>query len=298
MVIMWETSTNPIRVYQSGKVRQINSVTENEPVTAHADEFGGSGPGGGGEVLALRGQQVTPPEDVQIESSDGHDRVVGVLLKGYQQLARLVPDKHGIAIRRAHASELRWAGGGQGYVLDIRIVLGRVGDEMMDVVTRLPPSDGQSTTEVSDEDADEGIGDKFPHDPTVSGVVGSEHDLLPKEAEEPGRPKVPPGSKGDEELGKQRRILTHLIRIVDIVATVIPLVVNTLIERLEPLDNDTLGPDVGRRVGCETLVHLGLHGVVDMVVSGLVVCGLALPGLRPLQLPIHAFVSTRPYRIV
>ena len=80
--------------------------------------------------------------------------------------------------------ELRGTGRKQRYVLNIGIVFGRVGDEMMDVMGRFPPSDTQSTTEVRDEDPNQRVWDEFRCDPTVSSIVRGKHDLLPEHTQE------------------------------------------------------------------------------------------------------------------
>lgn len=49
---------------------------------------------------------------------------------------------------------------------------------MMDVVTALPPSNRQAAAEISNEHADQGIGDKVLCDGTMTSIVGSKHDLM------------------------------------------------------------------------------------------------------------------------
>jgi hypothetical protein len=53
-----------------------------------------------------------------------------------------------------------------------------VGDEVVDVVAALPPSDGQATAKVGDEDTNEGIDDEVVGDGTMASVVSCEHDLM------------------------------------------------------------------------------------------------------------------------
>ena len=57
-------------------------------------------------------------------------------------------------------------------------MLGGIGDEVVDVVGGFPPADREAAAEVSDEHADEGVGDEIVGDAAVAGVVGSEHDLV------------------------------------------------------------------------------------------------------------------------
>lgn len=54
----------------------------------------------------------------------------------------------------------------------------QVGDEVMNVVAALPPSNGQATAEVGDEDTNGRVDDKVASDGAMSSIVGAEHDLM------------------------------------------------------------------------------------------------------------------------
>ena len=70
-------------------------------------------------------------------------------------------------------------------------MLRHVGDEMVDVVRRLPPADGETTTKVGDEGSNHGINEEGRRYSAMTRIVRSEHDLLPEHAEEQGRYEVP-----------------------------------------------------------------------------------------------------------
>jgi len=53
-----------------------------------------------------------------------------------------------------------------------------VRDEMMDIVTALPPADGETTAEIGDEEANEGVDDKVMGDSTMASIVCCKHYLL------------------------------------------------------------------------------------------------------------------------
>ena len=55
---------------------------------------------------------------------------------------------------------------------------GLVGDKVVNVVAALPPSDGQTTAEVSNKGTDEGVDDEVLGNGTVASIVRSEHDLM------------------------------------------------------------------------------------------------------------------------
>lgn len=53
-----------------------------------------------------------------------------------------------------------------------------IGKEMVNIVTALPPSYGEATTEICNEDSYQSIIDKVLSDTSMSSIVGSEHDLM------------------------------------------------------------------------------------------------------------------------
>ena len=57
-----------------------------------------------------------------------------------------------------------------------------VRDQMVDVVTALPPANAQPTTQVCNEDADERVHGQVVRNAPVAGVMRGEHDLMPEQA--------------------------------------------------------------------------------------------------------------------
>lgn len=68
--------------------------------------------------------------------------------------------------------------GKDGDVLDIWIVFGHVGAEMVDIMRALPPPNRQATAKVGNKRANQSISDKVARDATMACVVSREHDLL------------------------------------------------------------------------------------------------------------------------
>ncbi len=138
-------------------------------------------------------------------------------------------------------------GGEEGDVLDVRVVFGMVGDEVVDVVAAFPPANGEAAAEVGDEDADEGVGDKVVGDASVAGVVRSEHDLMllsvrwigsdrrwvrwpyPEKAKKGCGSHVPSRTKGDEEYREQRGISGCFFCILSIPAVVEAFVLDSFV---------------------------------------------------------------------
>ena len=142
---------------------------------------------------------MAPTEDIEIESSNSHDGVVGIFLVRDQDCTSLVPDKDKVVIGGFGIAELRWASSKEGSVLDIGIVFGRVGDEVVDVMRRLPPSNTQTAAEVGNEYANHGVGNESASDTSMTSIVSGKHDLLPEASKEEGGCKVPFFVEGEEE---------------------------------------------------------------------------------------------------
>lgn len=74
--------------------------------------------------------------------------------------------------------------GEERHVLDVRVVLGLVGDDVVHIVASLPPSQTQSSDPVGNNDADCGVDVEIVRDAHVAGIMGCEDKLLPEAPEE------------------------------------------------------------------------------------------------------------------
>lgn len=132
-----------------------------------------------------------PRQKIQIEAGDGHDRVVSVLLVWDEEVGGRIPDKGEVVESTQDRAEVSRGCREKRDVLKIGIVFRHVGNEMVDVVRALPPSNTKATAEVCDESTDQGIGYEVASDATVTSIVSSEHDLLPEHAQEACRCEIP-----------------------------------------------------------------------------------------------------------
>jgi hypothetical protein len=57
-------------------------------------------------------------------------------------------------------------------------------DEVVNIVAALPPSNGQSTTKVRNEDANQSINLEIVSNTHMPGIVRGEHDLVPEQPQE------------------------------------------------------------------------------------------------------------------
>lgn len=65
------------------------------------------------------------------------------------------------------------------HVLDVGVMLGAVGYDVVDVVVAFPPANGQATEKVGDEDSDTGVYVKVVRYAHVASIVDGEDELMP-----------------------------------------------------------------------------------------------------------------------
>lgn len=123
-----------------------------------------------------------------------------------------------------------------------------VRDEMVHVVTALPPANGQTAAQIADEDANERVGRDVVCDAPVTGVVGRKHDLLPEEPEQAGRRGIPAIRQGDGEAGEEDGVPDHLLPVLRHATIVEAFFLYSLVQRLEFAGDATLSRGVQRRV--------------------------------------------------
>ena len=134
-----------------------------------------------GDVLT---EEVGPGEAVEVEAAEEHEGVVGVGLQGDEEGSEGVVGHDVFVKGGAERGKEAVREGEEGQVFDVWVMLGRVGDDVVDVVVMLPPADGEAADEVCDEDADARVDLKVVCYPHVAGVVDDEDQLVPDCAHE------------------------------------------------------------------------------------------------------------------
>lgn len=141
-----------------GHVAPEQDVEVEVEVAGYANDLDGSCPGGTATRDGPPREQVGPGEEVEVEAGDGHDGIVRVALVLHCPVGGGIPDEaEAIVIRRSNTSEEGWRGDEEWYVLDVRVVYGIVGHEVMHIVTALPPSYGETRAEIANEDSNERV---------------------------------------------------------------------------------------------------------------------------------------------
>jgi hypothetical protein len=138
---------------------------------------------------------------VEIEASERHDDVVERVLVLEEEARRRVEEEGAAVVRapeavrprrrRLLADSLGGRGGDEegrvdgeeGHVLDVRVVLRVVRDEVVHVVVVAPPAQAEAAERRGDKDANGAVDGVVACDAAVAGIVRRERHLVPEEAE-------------------------------------------------------------------------------------------------------------------
>lgn len=159
-----------------------------------------------GDVLA---KEVGPGEAVEVEAAEEHEGVVGVGLEGDEVGSEGVVGHDVFVEGGAEGGEAAVREGEKGQVFDVGVVLGRVGDDVVDVVVVFPPADGEAADEVCDEDANARVDLEVVCYPHVSGVVDDEDQLVPDCTHEDSADGVPAPVQREEHTAEEEEVPTY-----------------------------------------------------------------------------------------
>ncbi|KAI7288067.1 fatty acid desaturase [Hortaea werneckii] len=138
----------------------------------------------------LQAEDVRPGEDVEIEAAEGEERVVHEVLVFKHELGDGVVRHDAVVVGALETAEEAVRDGEERHVLDVRVVLGAVRDDVVDVMVAFPPAAGEAAEEVGYEDADAGVDVEVVRYAHVAGVVDGEDELVPHRSQEGGREQV------------------------------------------------------------------------------------------------------------
>jgi len=145
-------------------------------------------------VTAVGGRSGGEEDDglgVEVEASESHDGEVEIVLNGQQHALPLAEGEDLVVIVAGERTEEIGVDGEEGQVLNVGIVLDRVGDNVVNVVSSLPPLGGD-TVESVDEDTTDVVSDGVRSYAVVTEVVADERKLLPEGAQEDATEKLHP----------------------------------------------------------------------------------------------------------
>ena len=84
-----------------------------------------------------------------------------------------------VVVRTSQAFEKSVADCEEGHVLDVGVVLGAVGYDVVDVVVSFPPANGQPAEKVGDEDSDASVDVEVVCYAHVACIMDGEDELMP-----------------------------------------------------------------------------------------------------------------------
>ena len=124
--------------------------------------------------------QVLPGKPIKVEPTHSQDGVVQVLLITYHELREGVVSHNTLVVCASQAVEKSVRDREERHVLDIRIVFRTVCYDVVDIMTSLPPTHGETAQEVGDEDPDAGVYLEVVRYAHVSRIMGCEDELVPE----------------------------------------------------------------------------------------------------------------------
>ena len=115
-------------------------------------------------------------------------------------------------------------------VLNIRIVLGRVGYDVVDIVASLPPAQTQTSKPVGNKHANDRVDLKVVSDTHMSSIMSGKDQLVPENAQKDSAGLVPAPVQCQEAHAEEKGIAGNLDHVRRVVTLVQALVSNTLME--------------------------------------------------------------------
>ena len=113
-------------------------------------------------------------------------------------------------------------------MLDIRIVLRGVGDDMVDVVASLPPAHGQATDEVGNDNTNARVDLEIMRDTHMPSIMCRKNELVPHKSERKGRRFVPPKVYAGQHANEGAKVSNAFYTVGPVVALVQPFIPNPL----------------------------------------------------------------------
>ena len=147
-----------------------------------------------------------------------------------------------------------------------------VRDQMVNIMTTLPPPNAQPTTQVCNENANQRVNGQVVRDTSVTGVVRREHNLVPEKAQKACGRGIPGATEKEDEESEERSITKHFLAVFGESAVVETFLLQPLMQGLKLSLNDLLGISIKGRVFGQVCVDviLDLAGrVVTWGQSGL-----------------------------
>lgn len=197
-----------------------------------------------------------PAQAVEIEAAESEDGVVEEMLVSNCELGNGVAFHDAVVVGAAQRLEKSMRYREKGHMLDVWIMFGGVGHDVVDVVVPFPPAEAESAEEVGDYDSNYGVVGEIVRYAHMSCIVGREDQLVPKKAEkEPGET-VPLKVKAYKTHGKEEKISGNLKHVCAVVALVEALHLDSGMELTVALCYGILRGGVQGRISGEVKIYL------------------------------------------
>lgn len=161
-----------------------NAVAKPGPEERLAGNFKPAVPPSRTSLGSLVAEKVAKTQDIEVKPAKKQNRIVQVILESQQEIRCRVKVHYALIVSAPKIREEAMRDGEEWHVFDIRVVFRRIGDNVMDIMVPLPPSQAQSSQVIRNYHANHTVYMEMMSDTHVACVMGCEDKLMPEAAEE------------------------------------------------------------------------------------------------------------------
>ena len=171
--------------FPRGRYRAVDhAVSKPCPEEDHAGDLNPALPPCRTLLWSKAKKQILPRQTVEIEAAHGQYRIVQIVLILDGPSSDKVEIHDSIIVCAAEGVEKAVGYCKEWHKLDIWVVFGRVRDDVMDIMTALPPTHRKTSTEIRGKNGNACVDKVVMCNAHVTSIMGDESELVPEETEE------------------------------------------------------------------------------------------------------------------
>jgi hypothetical protein len=165
-----------------------------------------------------------------------------------EELSEYVVFHDAVVVRATETIEEAVGDGEKRHMLDVRVVFGGVGHDVVDIVVAFPPANTKTADEIRNNDTDNSINVKIMRNSHVASIMSGENKLLPHASKEKPRGAVPSVAESIYGKGKQQNVAARFHQICKVIALIQSLGLDAFVQSAVLVD------DLVLRLGTERWV--------------------------------------------
>lgn len=213
-----EKEKNAVAPVWDGSIK--HAISKPRPEKYLAAQFEPAVPPSWALLWSLAQEEIFPTQPVKIKATKEKDWVVQVVLKFQQELSYSIEGHDAVVIRAAEVGHKAMRDCEEWHVFDVRVMLWRIGHNMVDVVIALPPSQAETSQIVCNNDSDDRVDMKVVSNAHMAGIMSREDELVPEAAKKECRRAIPTPAEKEIREHRTKGISTALDEIRPVIAVV------------------------------------------------------------------------------